>query len=46
VPKQIELKKLPRPFESVDILLGPALLGRVLASCCKNDIWSKYLVVI
>jgi hypothetical protein len=27
-------------------LLGPALLGRVLAWCCKNDIWSICLVVI
>jgi hypothetical protein len=29
-----------------DNLLGPAFLGRVLASCCKNDIWSICLVVI
>jgi hypothetical protein len=30
----------------VRLLLGPALLGRILASCCKNNIWSIFLVVI
>jgi hypothetical protein len=27
-------------------LLGPALLKRVFALCCKNNIWSKCLVLI
>jgi hypothetical protein len=26
-------------------LLGPAFLGKVLASCCKSNIWLVYLVV-
>jgi hypothetical protein len=36
---------LGAPVEATKFL-GPALLGRVLASCCKNNIWSKCLVVI
>jgi hypothetical protein len=30
----------------ITLFVGLALLGTVLASCCKNNIWSKCPIVI